>query len=109
MTVVGEKNSDKKQSSLSCDEVIITATAKAVSFMEFQPPLGYNKKHALDTLFYFDSVKIFLVFSRPFWSEPNNLPIIPYNSSSEQNGASAISDDLARVVSEQHSSPFNCP
>ena len=98
--VVSESNSDKNHSILSCDNVIITATAKAVSFMEFQPPLDYKKKNALDTLSYFDSVKIFLVFSRAFWSEPNNLPIIPYNSSNEQNGASAISDDLARVVRE---------
>ena len=74
--VVDERKSDKNQSSISCDNVIITATAKAVSFMEFVPPLAYSKKHALDNLFYFDSVKIFLVFSRPFWSEPNNLPII---------------------------------
>ena len=98
--VVSESNSDKNHSILSCDNVIITATAKAVSFMEFQPPLDYKKKNALDTLSYFDSVKIFLVFSRAFWSEPNDLPIIPYNSSKEQNGASAISDDLARVVRE---------
>ena len=77
---------------------VLHIETKAVSFMEFAPPLAYSKKHALDTLFYFDSVKIFLVFSRPFWSEPNNLPIIPYNSSTQQNGASAISDDLARVV-----------
>ena len=88
----------KNQSILSCDNVIITATAKAVSFMKFDPPLSYNKKTALDNLIYFDTVKIFLVFSRPFWSEPNNLPIIPYNSSTEQNGGSAISDDLARMV-----------
>ena len=88
----------KNQSILSYDNVIITATAKAVSFMKFDPPLSYNKRYALNNLIYFDTVKIYLVFSRPFWSEPNNLPIIPYNSSTEQNGANAISDDLARSV-----------
>ena len=88
----------KNQASISSDYAIVATTAKAVSFMEFHPPLTYNKKNALDNLYYFDSVKIVLAFSRPFWAEPNNLPIIPYNSSSEQNGASAISDDLARVV-----------
>ena len=88
----------KNQSILSCDNVIVTATAKAVSFMKFDPPLSYNKKNALNNLIYFDTVKIFLVFSRPFWSEPNNLPVIPFNSSTEQNGASALSYDLARMV-----------
>ena len=95
--VVDEKNSDNNKN-LTCDNAIITATAKAVSFMEFHPPLSYSKKNALDSIFYFDAEKIFLAFSRPFWSEPNDLPIIPYNSSTQQNGASAISDDLARVV-----------
>ena len=88
----------KNQASISSDYAIVATTAKAVSFMEFHPPLSYNKKNALDNLHYFDSVKIFLAFSRPFWAEPNNLPIIPYNSSTVLNGASAISDDLARLV-----------
>ena len=43
-------------------------------------------------------MKIFLVFSRAFWSEPNRLPVILYNSSTEQNGASAVSDDIIRNV-----------
>ena len=91
---------EKNQSILACDNAIITATAKAVTLMEFDPPLAYNKKTALENLIYFDTVKIFLAFSRPFWSEPNNLPIIPYNSTTDQNGANAISDDLARSVRE---------
>ena len=83
--------------------------------MNFEPPLSYSKKTALDSLFYFGSVKIFLKvrnifkflnyflwkflkFSRAFWSESNRLPIIPYNSSTEQNGASAVSDDIIRTV-----------
>ena len=45
------------------------------------------------------SVKIFLVFSRAFWAEPNRLPLILYNNSStQQNGASAVSDDIIRNV-----------
>ena len=88
----------KNQASISSDYAIVATTAKAVSFMEFHPPLSYNKKNALDSFFYFDSEKIYLAFTRPFWSEPNALPIIPFNSSTQQNGASAISDDLARVV-----------
>ena len=88
----------KNQASISSDYAIVATTAKAVSFMKFDPPLSYNKRYALNNLIYFDTVKIYLVFSRPFWSEPNNLPIIPFNSSAEQNGASVISDDLARMV-----------
>ena len=43
-------------------------------------------------------MKIFLVFSRAFWAEPNRLPLILYNSSTQQNGASAVSDDIIRNV-----------
>ena len=93
-----EKTSDRKNTKLSSDFAIITTTAREVSLMSFSPPISYSKKLALDSLFYFGSVKIFLKFSRPFWSEPNRLPIILFNSSTEQNGASAVSDDIIRTV-----------
>ena len=98
MEVVMKNLDNKKESVLTCDNTIITATARAVSFMHFHPPLAYNRRNAMDSLYYFDSQKIFLAFSKPFWSEPNKLPIIPYNSSTQQNGASAIGDDLTRLV-----------
>ena len=93
-----EKYSEKKKLKLSSDFAIITTTAREVSLMSFSPPLSYSKKLALDSLFYFGSVKIFLKFSRAFWSQPNRLPIISYNSSTQQNGASAVSDDIIRTV-----------
>ena len=66
--------------------------------MQFRPRLPYEKKIALDALNYFGSVKIFLKFSRPFWSELNKIPIIHYNLTSRKNGGTGISDDILRIV-----------
>ena len=77
----------------------MTPTARAINLMEFNPSLPYLKKIALDALNYFGSVKVFLIFSRPFWAEPNKIKAINYNSTTEKNGGSGVSDDLLRVVS----------
>ena len=77
----------------------MTPTAKEVAVMDFSPKLPYLKRNALDSLRYFGSVKVFLKFSRPFWAEPNKIPIIYYNSSEHTNGGTGVSDDVLRVVS----------
>ena len=77
----------------------MTPTARQIRQISFTPDLPYSKKLALDTLKYFGSVKVFLIFSRPFWAEPNKIKPINYNSTTEKNGGSGVSDDLLRVVS----------
>ena len=77
----------------------MTPTARQIRQISFTPDLPYSKKLALDTLKYFGSVKVFLIFSRPFWAEPNKIKAINYNSTTEKNGGSGVSDDLLRVVS----------
>ena len=81
------------------DAVILTPTARVVREMKITPHLTFDKKMALDALSYFGSVKIFLKFSRPFWAEKNKIKPIYYNSTVHTNGASAVSDDLMRLVS----------
>ena len=80
------------------DHVVLTPPAREIRQMKFSPRLPYDKKIALDALNYFGSVKIFLKFSRPFWSERNKIPIIHYNSTSRRNGGTGISDDILRIV-----------
>lgn len=80
------------------DQIVLTPPAREIRQMQFSPRLPYEKKIALDALNYFGSVKIFLKFSRPFWSERNKLPIIHYNSTSRKNGGTGISDDILRIV-----------
>ena len=79
--------------------VIMTPTAKQVSLMKFIPKLPYQKLEALDSLRYFGSVKVFLKFSKPFWAEPNKLPIIFYDKADSGMGGSGVSDDPLKVVS----------
>lgn len=81
------------------DRVIVTATSREIAQIDFHPRLPYIKRVALDTLHYWGSVKIFLKFTRPFWSEPNKLPIIYYNKTKlTANGGVAVSDDPLRQV-----------
>ena len=84
------------------DHVVLTPPAREIRQMQFSPRLPYEKKIALDALNYFGSVKVFLKFSRPFWSERNKLPIIHYNSTSRLNGGTGISDDILRIVQHLH-------
>ena len=91
------------------DHVVLTPPAREIRQMQFSPRLPYEKKIALDALNYFGSVKIFLKFSRPFWSERNKIPIIHYNSTSRRNGGTGISDDILRIVYTAHSSSLTFP
>ena len=63
---------ERSQSSLtevSADFVLVTTTAKAALFVDFQPPLSARKMAALRSLHYDSSTKVVLTFSRKFWEE----------------------------------------
>ncbi|XP_042368226.1 L-amino-acid oxidase-like [Plectropomus leopardus] len=52
---------------LSADYVLVTTTAKAALYMDFNPPLSIPKMQALRSVHYDSSTKILLTFSRKFW------------------------------------------
>lgn len=51
------------------DYVLVTATAKATLFIQFQPPLSPLKTEALRSVHYSSSTKVVLTFSRRFWED----------------------------------------
>lgn len=51
------------------DYVLVTATAKATLFIDFQPPLSTTKMEALRSVHYSSSTKVVLSFSRRFWED----------------------------------------
>ncbi|KAL7848693.1 hypothetical protein SRHO_G00203160 [Serrasalmus rhombeus] len=55
--------------SLTFDYALLTATAKASLFMEFQPPLSVRKMEALRSVHYASSTKVVLSFSERFWEK----------------------------------------
>uniref|UniRef100_UPI0037E99CB6 L-amino-acid oxidase-like n=1 Tax=Semicossyphus pulcher TaxID=241346 RepID=UPI0037E99CB6 len=54
---------------LRADIVLVTTTAKAALFMDFDPSLSINKMEALRAVHYDSSTKIILTFSKKFWEE----------------------------------------
>ncbi|XP_049924079.1 L-amino-acid oxidase-like [Epinephelus moara] len=54
---------------LSADVVLVTTTAKAALFIDFDPPLSNPKRLALRSVHYDSSTKIVLTFSRKFWED----------------------------------------
>ncbi|XP_035240734.1 L-amino-acid oxidase isoform X1 [Anguilla anguilla] len=54
---------------LTVDYALVTATAKASLFIEFQPPLSSKKMEALRSVHYASSTKVVLSFSVRFWEE----------------------------------------
>ncbi|XP_022621202.1 LOW QUALITY PROTEIN: L-amino-acid oxidase-like [Seriola dumerili] len=61
-----------KQSSLMdihADVVLVTTTAKAALFMDFNPPLSISKMEALRSVHYDSSTKIILTFNETFWED----------------------------------------
>ncbi|KAJ8397205.1 hypothetical protein AAFF_G00440390 [Aldrovandia affinis] len=55
--------------SLTADYALVTATAKASLFIEFQPPLSQGKMEALRSVHYISSTKVVLSFSVRFWEQ----------------------------------------
>lgn len=54
---------------LTADFVLVTATAKATLFIDFQPPLSPFKMEALRSVHYASSTKVILSFSQRFWEK----------------------------------------
>ncbi|XP_038587965.1 L-amino-acid oxidase-like [Micropterus salmoides] len=70
---------------LPADIVLVTTTAKAALFMDFNPPLSIQKMEALRGVHYDSSTKIILTFSEKFW-EKNGL------------GGKSITDGPSRFI-----------
>ncbi|XP_028275811.1 L-amino-acid oxidase-like [Parambassis ranga] len=54
---------------LTVDYVLVTATAKATLFIDFQPPLSGDKMEALRSVHYASSTKVVLSFRQRFWEQ----------------------------------------
>ncbi|XP_029373188.1 L-amino-acid oxidase isoform X2 [Echeneis naucrates] len=54
---------------LTADYALVTATAKATVFINFQPPLSVNKMEALRSVHYASSTKVVLSFKERFWEQ----------------------------------------
>ncbi|XP_062301360.1 L-amino-acid oxidase-like [Scomber scombrus] len=54
---------------LHADIVLVTTTAKAALFIDFDPPLSIRKMEALRAVHYESSTKIILTFSDKFWEK----------------------------------------
>lgn len=52
---------------LTADYALVTATAKAALFIDFQPPLSVDKMEALRSVHYTSSTKVVLSFKQRFW------------------------------------------
>uniref|UniRef100_I3K3F0 L-amino-acid oxidase n=1 Tax=Oreochromis niloticus TaxID=8128 RepID=I3K3F0_ORENI len=64
--------SDSQQSNftdLKADFVLVTTTAKAALFIDFDPPLSIKKMDALRSVHYDNSTKVLLTFKNRFWED----------------------------------------
>ncbi|XP_038154122.1 L-amino-acid oxidase isoform X2 [Cyprinodon tularosa] len=70
VTVTYEDRRDSGSlSNLTVDYALVTATAKATLFIDFQPPLSGDKMEALRSVHYASSTKVVLSFKKRFWEE----------------------------------------
>ncbi|XP_051965528.1 L-amino-acid oxidase-like [Xyrauchen texanus] len=58
---------------ITADYVLVTATAKATLFIDFNPPLSSKKMEALRSLHYASSTKVVLSFSKKFWEDDDGI------------------------------------
>ncbi|XP_049423744.1 L-amino-acid oxidase-like [Epinephelus fuscoguttatus] len=81
---------------LPADVVLVTTTAKAALFIDFDPPLSIPKRLALRSVHYASSTKIVLTFSRKFWEDD------------DIQGGKSITDGPSRFIYyPSHSFPHN--
>uniref|UniRef100_A0A8C4DRH6 Amine oxidase n=1 Tax=Dicentrarchus labrax TaxID=13489 RepID=A0A8C4DRH6_DICLA len=81
---------------LLADVVLVTTTAKAALFIDFDPPLSIRKMEALRAVHYDSSTKIILTFSKKFW-ESDGI-----------HGGKSITDRSSRFIYyPSHSFPAN--
>nr|XP_057935812.1 L-amino-acid oxidase isoform X2 [Doryrhamphus excisus]XP_057935813.1 L-amino-acid oxidase isoform X2 [Doryrhamphus excisus] len=64
-----DQNNLGSLTSLTVDYVLVTATAKAALFIDFQPSLSKNKIEALRSVHYISATKVILSFSVRFWEK----------------------------------------
>ncbi|XP_054863890.1 L-amino-acid oxidase-like [Amphiprion ocellaris] len=69
ITVSYQKGEESSLTDLSADAVLVTTTAKAALFIEFEPPLSIKKMEALRAVHYDSSTKVLLTFKEKFWKE----------------------------------------
>uniref|UniRef100_A0A3Q2QF56 Amine oxidase n=1 Tax=Fundulus heteroclitus TaxID=8078 RepID=A0A3Q2QF56_FUNHE len=69
VTVVYKEN--QQLSKVQADAALVTTTAKAALYMDFNPPLSIPKMVALRSVHYDSSTKIILTFSEKFWEKDN--------------------------------------
>ncbi|XP_072019401.1 L-amino-acid oxidase-like [Amphiura filiformis] len=62
-------DSNNYRSKVKGDYVILTATARSTSLIDFIPALDREKQKAIRSVHYDCSTKIVLVFSKPFWED----------------------------------------
>lgn len=64
-----DRRSSGSLTQLTADFVLVTPTAKATLFIDFQPPLSGDKMEALRSVHYASSTKVVLSFSQRFWEK----------------------------------------
>ncbi|XP_038595466.1 L-amino-acid oxidase-like [Micropterus salmoides] len=69
VTVSYQTGQNASLKDLSADVVLVTTTAKAALFMDFDPPLSIRKMEALRGVHYESSTKIILTFNETFWEK----------------------------------------
>ncbi|XP_042368701.1 L-amino-acid oxidase-like [Plectropomus leopardus] len=67
VTVSYQTGQQSSLTNFSADFVLVTTTAKAALYMDFEPPLSTQKMVALRSVHYESSTKIILTFSEKFW------------------------------------------
>ncbi|KAM8747441.1 L-amino-acid oxidase-like [Acanthopagrus schlegelii] len=69
VTVSYQTDQQSSLTDLHADFVLVTTTAKAALFVDFEPPLSIQKMEALRGVHYDSSTKIILTFKNKFWEE----------------------------------------
>uniref|UniRef100_A0A671UVI5 Amine oxidase n=1 Tax=Sparus aurata TaxID=8175 RepID=A0A671UVI5_SPAAU len=69
VTVSYQTDQQSSLTDLHGDFVLVTTTAKAALFIDFDPPLSIKKMEALRAVHYDSSTKIILTFKNKFWEE----------------------------------------
>ena len=69
VTVSYQTDQRSSLTDLHADVVLVTTTAKAALFIDFDPPLSIKKMEAMRGVHYESSTKIILTFKNKFWEE----------------------------------------
>ncbi|MEQ2178854.1 hypothetical protein GOODEAATRI_018585 [Goodea atripinnis] len=86
VTLWYESENEPSLKTLQADVVLVTTTAKAALFIEFDPPLSTRKMEAMRGVHYESSTKILVTFKERFW-ENDGIK-----------GGKSITDGLSRYI-----------